>query len=78
MANKTLFKSMRRAMAPAADAVNDHGAPAYAFDAKHELAQFAMTGCLSNTFYCNAPGQLARALDLATRMDAGFIARTAV
>ena len=78
MANKTLFQSMRGAMVRAADALNDEHAPAYAFDAKHELAQFAVTGCLSNTFYCNASGQLARALDLATRVDAGFIARTAV
>jgi 60 kDa SS-A/Ro ribonucleoprotein len=78
MANKNLFKSRRGALAPAADTSNDAGAPAYAFSAKHELAQFAVTGCLSNTFYCNAAGQLDRALQLAAQVDAEFIAKTAV
>jgi 60 kDa SS-A/Ro ribonucleoprotein len=78
MANKMLFNSMRGAKAPATDARNHEGAAAYAFDAKHALAQFAVTGCLSNTFYCNADGQLARALQLAAEVDAQFVAKTAI
>jgi 60 kDa SS-A/Ro ribonucleoprotein len=78
MANQMLFKSMRGALAPAADATNAEGSRAYAFEAQHELAQFVVTGCLSNTFYCSAEGQLARALELAAQVDAAFIAKTAV
>jgi 60 kDa SS-A/Ro ribonucleoprotein len=78
MANKMLFKSLRGALAPAATAVNDEGVRAYAFSAKHQLAQFAVTGCLSNTFYCNAEGQLSRALQLASQVDAAFVAKTAI
>jgi 60 kDa SS-A/Ro ribonucleoprotein len=78
MANKMLFKSQRGAMSPAANALNSAGASAYAFEPKHELAQFAVTGCLSNTFYCNAESQLSRALELAAQVDAAFIAKTAL
>lgn len=78
MANKTLFESLRGAMPSAATAINDAGAPAYAFDAKHALAQYAATGCLSNTFYAGAAEQLSTVLHLAQSLDAEFVAKTAI
>jgi hypothetical protein len=51
---------------PAATAINHERAPAYALGPKHALAQYAATGCLSNTFYAGAGEQLS------TRMPAGL------
>ncbi|MFN0123773.1 MAG: vWA domain-containing protein [Blastocatellia bacterium] len=80
MANKQLFQTTPGALAPQADARNNHGARAYAFTAKHELAQYAATGCLNATFYAGAEEQLARVLELCAdpRVTPEFIARTAV
>ena len=50
MANKTLFKSLIGKLMPATDAVNEELAPAYALAPKHQLAQYAVTGCLNTTF----------------------------
>ena len=63
MANKTLFKSLVGKLMPATDALNDERAPAYALSPKHQLAQYAATGCLSTTFYATADDQLAKVLD---------------
>jgi 60 kDa SS-A/Ro ribonucleoprotein len=54
MANKTLFKSLIGKLIPATDAVNEERAPAYALSPKHQLAQYAATGCLNTTFYATA------------------------
>ncbi|HEX2272051.1 MAG TPA: hypothetical protein VHH35_21090 [Pyrinomonadaceae bacterium] len=54
MANKTLFKSLFGRLIPATDAVNEEHAPAYALSPKHQLAQYAATGCLNSTFYASA------------------------
>jgi 60 kDa SS-A/Ro ribonucleoprotein len=78
MANKTLFQSLRGALLPQTDAVNDHNAPAYAFSPKHALAQYAATGCLNSTFYASADDQLQKVLALTKEVDAEFIAKTAV
>jgi 60 kDa SS-A/Ro ribonucleoprotein len=78
MANKTLFQSLRGALLPQTDAVNDHNAPAYAFSPKHALAQYATTGCLNSTFYASADDQLQKVLALTKEVDAEFIAKTAV
>ena len=78
MANKNLFKSMVGKLLPKADAVNDANAPAYAFDAKHALAQYAATGCFNQTFYAGADEQLARVLALCAEVEPEFIAKTAV
>ncbi|HJP95158.1 MAG TPA: hypothetical protein VJ875_24620 [Pyrinomonadaceae bacterium] len=59
MANKTLFKSLIGKLVPATDAVNEERAPAYALSPKHQLAQYAATGCLNTTFYATADGHLA-------------------
>jgi len=78
MANKALFKSLIGKLMPATDALNEERAPAYALSPKHQLAQYAATGCLSTTFYATADEQLAKVLDLCAELDAEFIAKTAV
>lgn len=59
MANRALFKSLFGRLIPAADAVNEERAPAYALAPRHRLAQYAATGCLNSTFYADASRQLA-------------------
>ncbi|HLM56206.1 MAG TPA: hypothetical protein VK422_08735 [Pyrinomonadaceae bacterium] len=78
MANKSLFKSIIGKLVPAADAVNEERAPAYAFTPKHALAQYAATGCLNSTFYADASEQLSKVLELCEQVEPEFIARTAV
>lgn len=78
MANKTLFKSLIGKLMPATDALNEEHAPAYALSPKHQLAQYAATGCLNTTFYASADEQLAKVLELCAEIDAEFIAKTAV
>ena len=78
MANKTLFKSLIGKLIPATTAINEERAPAYALTPKHQLAQYAATGCLNRTFYATADEQLAKVLELCADIDAEFIAKTAV
>ena len=78
MANKNLFKSLIGKLVPATNAVNEEHAPAYALPPKHQLAQFAATGCLNTTFYATGDEQLAKVLELCADIDAEFIAKTAV
>lgn len=78
MANKTLFKSLIGKLVAPTDALNEERAPAYALSPKHQLAQYAATGCLNKTFYAGAGEQLAKVLELCADLDAEFIAKTAV
>lgn len=79
MANLQLFQSAKQtSLLPAALAVNAEGAPAYALSPRHQLAQYAATGCLNTTFYASAEAQLAMVLDLCKTIDPQFIAQTAV
>src|SRR5215204_5096119 len=78
MANKNLFKTLVGKLIPAADARNEHHAPAYALTPKQALAQYAATGCLGATFYAGADEQLAKVLELCELVEAEFVARTAV
>lgn len=78
MANKTLFTSFVGKLLPATTTRNEAGGPAYAFSAKHALAQYAVTGCLNATFYASAQTQLDQVLKLARAVDAEFVAKTAV
>ena len=78
MANKTLFKSLIGKLMPATNAFNEEGAPAYALSPKHQLAQYAATGCLNTTFYATADEQLAKGIELCAEVDTEFIAKTAV
>lgn len=78
MANAQLFQSIVGKFVPFADAVNAAQAPAYAMSARHQLAQYAATGCLNATYYANAEAQLAAVLQLCEKVDSKFIAQTAV
>ena len=78
MANKNLFHSLKGWLVPATDARNEERAPAYRFTHEHTLAQYAATGCLNSTFYASAEDQLSKVLELSNRVDAEFIALTAI
>ena len=78
MANKNLFQTVRGFFTPKADTVNEAGGTAYKLTPKHALAQYAATGCFSQTFYADASEQLDKVLALAKELDAEFVARTAV
>ncbi len=79
MANKTLFRSIvGRLAAEDRHAATRKAAPAYAFSAKHALAQYAATGCLNSTFYASGEEQLDRVLELCGKVEPEFIARAAL
>ncbi len=78
MANKNLFQTVRGLFTPKTDTINEAGGTAYKLSPKAALAQYAATGCFSQTFYSNASEQLDKVLVLAKELDAEFIARTAV
>ena len=78
MANKNLFQTVRGLFTPKADTINEAGGTAYKLTPKAALAQYAATGCFSNTFYADASEQLDKVLALAKELDASFVARTAV
>ena len=78
MANKNLFQSIKGALIPAADARNEEHAPAYQFTPEHQLAQYAVTGCLNSTFYASAETQLKTVLSLAASVEPEFVALTAI
>lgn len=78
MANKSLFASTIGKLLPKTNANNREGAPAYALSPKHQLAQLAMTGTLSRTFYATERDQLADVLALVPRIEPRFLAQTAI
>jgi 60 kDa SS-A/Ro ribonucleoprotein len=78
MANKKVFKSLVGKLIPATNAINEERATAYTLSPKHQLAQYAATGCLNTTFYASADEQFAKVLELCGEIDAEFIAKTAV
>ncbi|HYN85859.1 MAG TPA: hypothetical protein VER32_11445 [Pyrinomonadaceae bacterium] len=78
MANRNLFKSLVGRLLPATNAVNKESAPAYAYEPRHALAQYAATGCLNATFYASAGDQLKAVLALCAEVEPEFIAKTAL
>ena len=78
MVNTQLFQTRPGAQPPAANTHNAAQAPAYAFSPRHQLAQLAATGCLSQTFYASAEDQLQRVLALAQGLEPAFVAKTAI
>ena len=78
MVNTALFQTAPGALLPATTARNAAGTAAYAFTARHQLAQLAATGCLTRTFYAQAEDQLEQVMALANEVDAMFVAKTAV
>lgn len=77
MANRTVFASARGRL-PAATARNAEGAPAYAYEDRHALAQMAMTGTFGALFYADAAPQLHKTVALADRVEPAFLAKAAV
>lgn len=78
MVNTQLFQTLKGKLLPTAAAQNSAGAPAYALGPKHQLAQLAATGCLSQTFYADAQSQLDAVTTLAAQLEPSFVAQTAV
>jgi 60 kDa SS-A/Ro ribonucleoprotein len=78
MANKNLFATIVGKLVPKTNAINEAGGAAYALTPKEALAQYAATGCLSNTFYAAASEQLATVIALSAAIDSEFLARTAI
>lgn len=76
--NKSLFQTVKGLFTPPANAVNEAGGRAYKFSPKHALAQYAATGCFSNTFYADASEQLEKVLELTKELDAEFVAKVAI
>jgi 60 kDa SS-A/Ro ribonucleoprotein len=78
MANRSLFQTIRGALTPATNTDNEAGGRAYELSAEAALAQLAVTGCLSGTYYASAETQLQKTLELARQVDVDFLARTAL
>ncbi|HWL10916.1 MAG TPA: TROVE domain-containing protein [Planctomicrobium sp.] len=78
MASKTLFQSIRGALLPRTNTVNEAGGTAYQMPPQQALAQYAATGCLNSTFYATAEDQLAQVLVLCDQVEPEFIAHVAL
>lgn len=77
MANKMLFPGAAQRSLKI-DSFNKAGGTAYRLSDKHALAQYAVTGCLNGTYYAGAQAQLEQVIELCARVEAEFIARTAI
>src|SRR5579859_5128189 len=71
MANSELFSTHR-------DVLNEAGGFACKLDPPLALSQYAVTGCLSQTFYASADTQLKMVLDLCDKVGPERVAKTAV
>lgn len=78
MANRSVFASLRGRLLPRTDAVNREGAPAYAYEDRHALAQAALTGTVGAHFYADAEAQFDQVLALAERVSPEFLAKAAI
>lgn len=78
MANTQLFQSIKGKFLPTANTANEAGGVAYVLTPKHALVQLAVTGCLNNVYYAGAAEQLDKVLELAAKVDASFVAKTAI
>jgi len=78
MVNVQLFNTSKGSYLQPADTLNAAGAPAYAMSPRHQLAQYAATGCLHATFYAGAEARLATVMALCEELDTAFIAKAAV
>ncbi|WP_338758530.1 hypothetical protein [Massilia sp. METH4] len=76
--NPQLFETIKGIFLPPANAANAENAPAYVLSPRHQLAQYAATGCLNTTFYANAEDQLAAVLALCADIDDDYIAKVAL
>ena len=77
MVNRSLFQTLVGKLKPVSGH-NEAGGTAHTFDAKHALAQMAVTGCFGDVFYANAETQLDSVLKLAHQVDDAFLAKLAI
>lgn len=77
MVSKNLFPGAKPSV-QAADTVNEAGGVAYKMGAKQTLAQLAVTGCLSNTYYATDKQQLETVLNAALECDPAYVAKVAL
>jgi 60 kDa SS-A/Ro ribonucleoprotein len=78
MANKSLFQTYVGKLLTNATAKNHEGRAAFAYGPRHALAQLAVTGTLSRTFYASAQNQLDEVVKLAAQVTPEFLAKTAI
>lgn len=82
MANKKIFSGSKVSRAqraiPATNTVNKAGGEAYDLGSEGALGQYAVTGCLNQTFYAGAEEQVDAILELANKCDSAFVAKVAV
>ena len=78
MVNRNLFNTNPAMRMPKADVKNRVGSPAYRLSAEDALAQYAITGCFNQTFYCNAQVQLDETIELTRAVTPEFLAKVAV
>lgn len=76
--NKSSNKSTSNKVIKAANTTNEAGGAAYSLSDKAALAQYAMTGCLNNTFYATDQDQLNKVLELSKKVDTPFLAKLAI
>lgn len=58
--------------------INEAGGRAYALTPEHALAQYALVGCLTSTFYADATTQLEQVLALSQELSPEFLAKLAI
>lgn len=79
MANASLFQTRAITTAKTLPNINNQaGAPAFAFEPKHALAQMAVTGCMHQTFYASAEAQLSEVIAHCLDVPTQFVAKTAL
>ena len=78
MANKSVFASVKGALALKATTTNRAGGKAYAYTDAHYLAQVAMTGTFGNLYYQDPMEELEYTLHLAEAVAPEFLAKTAI
>ncbi|MCB9871261.1 MAG: RNA-binding protein [Planctomycetes bacterium] len=76
MADPSLFPSSRQARWPTVH--NEAGGRGYALEPIDRLAQYALTGCLGQTFYATAATQRDTVLALAAEVEPAWLARIAI
>ncbi len=77
MVSKSQFSTYPGKILPETNTVNNAGGKAYEMSAKHQLAQYCITGCLGNTYYSSSETQLEKVLELCKKVELDFIAKTA-
>jgi 60 kDa SS-A/Ro ribonucleoprotein len=78
MANKSVFASTIGRLFPRTDAVNLHNAPAYAYGARHKLAQLTVTGTFNDGFYAQAQEQMGDVIETCEGVPPEFLAKAAI